>query len=498
MNKPNVLVIMSDQFKATASHLWGSTFCKTPSLERMADEGVRFENAFTPHPLCVPARVSLWRSQFPHAHGSRRNELLMWTEGTHAFQIWKEEGFDVGLIGKNHCFDRPEDLDLFDVWCEISHGGFNRRSGFPNKGMEWVRPVEAIEEAHAMRRNMPDRGAHTSYAVTDFPLEDYGTGVVTSQTVRFLEEHREDPFALWVSYPDPHSPYEAPKKYADMFAPDVIDLPPWGEDDLETLPERNRVLYHMLSREDEPMENVYGYLACYYGMVRFLDDGVGRILDALERLDLRENTIVVFCADHGDFAGEHCMGQKGGVFYDCLTHIPMIVSYPGHIPEGEAEEGMVNLIDVVPTLFNLQGISTPRCMQGEPLPTVTDTVPQNTAFSEYGAGGPPFTMEDLRELPQPYGRYALMQSLRWREAEGRRKMVRTRDWKYVHDPMDDKDELYDLVNDPWELTNVIDDPTHDLVVRDLQARLADWSIMTEDGHCVPLPEDKYYDLPWER
>jgi arylsulfatase A-like enzyme len=364
--------------------------------------------------------------------------------------------------------------------------------------MEWVRPVEAIEEAHAVRRNMPDRGPHTPYAVTDFPLEDYGTGVVTSQTVRFLEEHQEDPFALWVSYPDPHAPYEAPKKYADMFPPDVIDLPPWGEDDKEAMPERNRVLYHMLSREDEPMENVYGYLACYYGMVRFLDDGVGQILDALERLELRDNTIVVLCADHGDFAGEHCMGQKGGVFYDCLTHIPMIVSYPSHIPEGEVEEGMVNLVDVVPTLLSLQGITVPRCMQGEPLPTVTDTLPRDTAFSEYGAGGPPFTMEDLRDLSQPYGRYALMQSLRWREAEGRRKMVRTREWKYVHDPMGDKDELYDLVNDPWELTNVIDDPTHDLVVRDLQARLADWSIMTEDGHCVPLPGEKYYDLPWER
>ncbi|MFO7905139.1 MAG: sulfatase-like hydrolase/transferase [Pirellulaceae bacterium] len=174
MNKPNVLVIMSDQFKATASHLWGNTFCQTPSLERMVDEGVQFQNAFTPHPLCVPARVSLWRSQFPHAHGSRRNELLMWTGGPHAFQIWKDEGFDVGLIGKNHCFDRPEDLDLFDVWCEISHGGFNRRRGFPNKGMEWVRPVEAIEEAHSVRRNMPDRGPHTPYAVSDFPLEDYG------------------------------------------------------------------------------------------------------------------------------------------------------------------------------------------------------------------------------------------------------------------------------------------------------------------------------------
>ena len=116
---PNVIVIMTDQQKATASHLYGSTFCETPSMARLADEGVLFEHAFTPHPLCVPARVSLWTGQYPHQHGARRNETWMparAARAAHAFELWKAAGYTTGLIGKNHCFDRPEDLALFDVW----------------------------------------------------------------------------------------------------------------------------------------------------------------------------------------------------------------------------------------------------------------------------------------------------------------------------------------------------------------------------------------------
>ncbi len=186
--------------------------------------------------------------------------------------------------------------------------------------------------------------------------------------------------------------------------------------------------------------------------------------------------------------GEHAMQCKGGVFYDCLTRVPLILSCPGRIPQGVVDESMVNLIDVVPTLLTLQQQPVPRSMQGTPLPTITDSPPRDAAFSEYGAGGPPFTQRDLERLPKPWGRRTLLQSLRWREAEGRRKMVRTHQWKYVHDPMGDRDELYDLVNDPWELTNVINEPMHATVLAELRLRLADWAIATEDGRPVPLPE----------
>jgi arylsulfatase A-like enzyme len=484
---PNVLVIMTDQQKATASHLYGNTFCETPSMARLAEEGVLFEQAFTPHPLCVPARVSLWTGQYPHTHGARRNQTFMPAEASHAFRIWKEAGYCTGLIGKNHCFERQEDLALFDVWCEISHGGLPRDS--ETKGMSWFRPIEAIQAAHALRRTMTPQNPRFAYATSDYLLDDCSTGLVAGQTVRFLEQHRDEPFALWVSFPDPHEPWVAPERYAAMYPPEQIQLPPWREGEFdERAPERNRVLHEMLGVAEDPLADVYGLLGVYYGMVRFVDDGLGQIVGALERLGLRERTIVVFCSDHGDFMGEHGMQCKGGVFYDCLTRIPLVVSWPGQIPMGRHEQSMANLIDVVPTLLQLQGLSVPRSMHGQGLPTVTDVPPRDATFSEYGAGGPPFRMADLAELPRPWGRRALIQSLQWREAEGRRKMVRTRAWKYVHDPMGDRDELYDLKQDPWELDNVVDDPANRDVVAEMRLRLLHWSIQTEDAKPVPLPE----------
>ncbi|NQU43419.1 sulfatase-like hydrolase/transferase [bacterium] len=491
MSMPNILVIMTDQQKAMSSHLYGNPFCETPSLERLAKEGVLFERAFTPHPLCMPARVSLWTGQYPHSHGSRRNETPLRAGHPHAFRIWKEMGYRTALIGKNHCFADPEDLDGFDVWCEISHRGFT--SGMFHKGMDWVRPRAAINACHEIRCNM-DSGCEDQasprfdYAVSDAPLEDHSTGLITAQTLEFLEQHGDEPFAAWISFPDPHEPYQAPRQYAEMFPPGKIETPKWREGEFAEAPERNQVLYAMMGMEEDSLENIQGVMACYYGMVRFLDDSVGRILDALERLELRENTIVVFCSDHGDFMGEHRMVCKGGVFYDCLTRVPLIVSWPGHVPQGERDKSLVNLVDIVPTLLRLQGVEIPAGMHGEPLPTVTDVSPREATFCEYGAGGPPFRMEDLEAWPRPWGRKALIASLEWREAEGRRKMVRSREWKYVHDAMGDADELYDLVDDPWELKNLATDASYGRIIEKMRLRLLDWSIRTEDARPVPLPE----------
>jgi len=499
-SRPNILVIMTDQQKATASHLWGSPFCQTPNLARLAGEGVLYEHAITPHPLCMPARVAFWTGRYAHSTGSRRNETPMAPDALHAFKLWKEAGFRCGLIGKNHCFTEQSDLDLFDVWCEIGHGGLPADP--TTKGMEWFRPIEGIHAAHELRRSLTPQNPRFGYAISDhLPLEDHSTGLVAGQTVRFLEEQGEKPFALWVSFPDPHEPWVCPRSYFEEME-DQVQLPPWrpGEFSDGTAPERNQILYEMVGVRSEEIDELRGLLAAYYGMVRFLDDGVGQILDALERTGLRENTIVVFCSDHGDFMGEHRMQCKGGAFYDALVRVPLIVSWPGHIPQAVRDDSLVNLIDIVPTLLQLQGMETPRSFQGDPLfqggllPTATDSAPRDAAFSEYGAGGPLFHLSDLAKLPEPHGRHTLIQTLRWREAEGRRKMVRTREWKYVHDPMGDVDELYDLATDPWELTNVAGDPVNAAVLADLRLRLADWSIHTEDSPPVPLPEDRFYHL----
>jgi choline-sulfatase len=483
---PNIVLIMTDQQKATASHLYGNAFCETPSLARLAREGVLFEQAFTPHPLCVPARVSLWTSQYPHTHGARRNQTFMPADARHAFRLWRAVGYHNALIGKNHCFERQEDLALFQTWCEISHGGLPSET--KPRGMPWYRPEAGIRAAHELRRKLVPQNPRFGYAISDAPLEDHSTGLIAGQTVRFLERHRDEPFALWVSFPDPHEPWVAPRQYATMFPPTAIDIPPWREAEFDDRsPERNRVLFRMLGVKEEPERQLRELIGVYHAMVRFVDDAVGQILSALEQLGLRERTIVIFCSDHGDMMGEHGMQCKGGVFYDCLTRIPLIVSWPGTVPDGRREPSMVNLIDIVPTLLRLQQMDVPRSMQGAGLPGVVETTARDATFSEYGAGGPPFRMDDLLQLPQPYGRDTLIRSLQRREAEGRRKMVRTRAWKYVHDPMGDLDELYDLQRDPWELSNVAADASNREVLHALRLCMLDWSIRTEDARPVPLP-----------
>lgn len=478
-DKPNILLIMTDQQKATASHLYGNIFCETPSMQSLAEQGVLYENAITPHPLCQPARCALWTAQFPHQNGCRDNQTPMPPNSIHAFKIWHELGYHCGLIGKNHCFEHPSDLELFDTWNEINHMGISKDAH--HSGAEWFRPIKNIDAAHELRKTMTPQNPRFSYATSDYPLEDYSTGLVAGQTVRFLEDNQDEPFALWVSFPDPHEPWVCPKQYADLFPPDKIELPPWRDHEFdETSPDRNRILNEMLGLKNESDEDIYGLLACYYGMVRFIDDALGQILDALEKLDLTRKTIIVFCSDHGDLMGEHGMQCKGGVFYDALVRVPLIISYPSHIPSGVREDSMVNLIDIVPTLFQLQDIDIPASMQGEPLPVATHFPSRDATFSEYGKGEKPFTWDDLHAMPKPYGRKTLLQSLQWREREGRRKMIRTREWKYIHDPMGDKDELYNLIADPWELSNVINDSANKSIVDELRLQLLDWSISTED------------------
>ncbi len=534
---PNVIFIIADQLKATALQMYSEIGIPTPSLERMADEGVMYRHAVTPHALCVPARVSMMTGRYAHSTGARRNETLMPSGQLHAFRIWKELDYTTGLIGKNHCFIEQDDLDLLDVRCEMSHGGLprsNYKGEIPGiKGMEWIVPEETINEAHSTRNNMPEQSRSFGYAVTDHPIEGYSSAALTTQTKAFIDrfgspnrDPDRKPFALLLSYPDPHHPLEAPRKYAEMVPPESVVMPPQRSDEYSdgTIPTRNRQLHDMLGvRVDDP-EHVRNAMAVYMAMTRFIDDAVGEILDHLDETGLRENTIVVFTADHGDFNGEHDMLGKGGVFYDALTRVPMLVSWPaGGVPCGSVDDSMANTIDLLPTILQLSGIADfnaspdgedidellrpgPRVLhnndsttinseslrriQGRPLPTATDSPSRSAAFSEYGTGGTALTDEAIHELmDQGYeGRDLLMETLWIREAEGRRRMVRTKDWKFVTDPgSDDLDELYDLNADPWELTNVANDPANISVISEMRALLMEWATATEDYDPVPLP-----------
>jgi arylsulfatase A-like enzyme len=520
MSRPNIVIIMTDQQKATALDLYGGPV-RSPQLARLAARGTLYEHAYTPHPLCVPARVAFWTGRWPHSTGARTNETPMPRGETHLAQLLHGAGYRLGLFGKNHCFTR-EDLDAyFDRVFLAGHGD----TFGPNVTM--VRP--AAEPLPG-----PPNPAHMSTAwgyrrpvaeTRTEPIEASATYRVTDEACRFLEEHAgvsgkdltanpfpigegspaardasaetEDggrdnrPVCLWVSIPDPHEPYQAPEPYASMYPPESVQLPPWREGELEGKPERQRVYQWLFDYQDLSAEDARLAAGMYHGMCAFIDERVGHVLDTLERLGLRDDTIVVYTSDHGDFVGEHRLLIKCNAFYDALTRVPLIVSYPGarSFAGGERRADLVSTMDVMPTLLALAGLPVPGAVQAQPLPGVAGApAPRVAAFSEYGAGGPPVTMADVQRLVRRGQPRVLHPLLREREAHGHGKMVRTHRWKYTRDSVDGAEELYDLEADPWELTNLAGsaDPSHQAALSEMRLRLADWLLDTENARPITL------------
>ena len=483
---PNAIIIMVDQMKATASHLYSRHGIRTPGLERLAKMGVRYENATTPHPLCVPARVAMWTAVAPHKTGCSVNKTPMPEDMSHAAKWWKEAGYELAMLGKNHCFAETADYNLFDVWCEIEHHGFKDKlahygfkDGAPDavspRGMEWVESEDAVTSAHAVRQNMPPpEGGVSSFAVTDFEDRHYSTGLLSNQAAAYLHIDHDRPFTLWLSLPDPHVPYEAPRHFFEEAQAQNIELPPPGPIPGDDMPLRNRIMSKMMRWPDEHTEDLKNIVTAYHANILHIDTLINQVLDTLEETSQIDNTILVFCSDHGDFAGEHQMAAKGGVLYDCLVRIPMIVVAPHQLPRNEVVQSPVSLLDVIPTLFKLQGLKLPSNLDGQAMVPVPGAAEQPYGYSLYGSGSPQFTMEDLDKTDPPTGHQALFKTVKYREPEGHRSMIRNAKWKLVHDPMGDLDELYDFETDPYEHTNLAEDRAFASIKKELMDRLYEW------------------------
>ncbi|MCC6178422.1 MAG: sulfatase-like hydrolase/transferase [Chloroflexi bacterium] len=475
--RPHVVIVMTDQQKATAIDLYGGPV-RTPQLRRLAASGLLYEHAFTPHPLCVPARVSMWTGRYPHSTGARTNETPMPRAEIHLAALLHEAGYTLGHFGKNHCFT-PDDFDrYFRRVFQANHGDLfgdgitDVYTGPPT----WPTRIDGI----------PRPVGH----VRAEPPEASATYRVTEEAIRFLEEEGsapdDHPLALWISIPDPHTPLQTPEPYASRYRPEDVPTPPWAANEWASKPARQQIYARLLGYDDLREDDVRLAASLYYGMIDFIDERIGAVLDTLERLGMREDTIVIFTADHGDYLGEHHLLGKSNAFYDCLMRIPMIVSWPSHLPAGERRPELVSLVDVMPTILRLLALPIPDGVQGRVLPGVTDApAGRDAVFGEYGAGGPPVSMADAERLYPPGTIGPRPPLLREREGEGHAKMVRTHRWKYTYDTTD-RDELYDLEADPWELTNLAGDARYAETVAELRLRLLDWCLETENARPVPL------------
>ncbi len=371
---PNVLLIVSDDLRPELG-CYGSA-AKTPNLDALAGRGVRFERAYCQQAVCNPSRSSFLT-------GKRPDTLHLWVNGTHFReknpdvttlpQWFKENGYETRCVGK-----------IFHNWHTKEKG--DRRSWSADEFLHYANHGDDIpqvtgkvpvNEALEMERRY---GKNLLCERRDVPDDAYYDGRVATEAVRVMGAIKDKPFFLAVGFWKPHAPFNAPKKYWDLY--DGKSLPKFDPDRPSGAPD---IAFHD-SREilgsppkqfrpsaDQVREMRHGYFA----NISYLDAQVGRVLRAVDDLKLRERTIVVFLSDHGYHIGEHTLWGKTSCFeYD--AHVPLIVSVPGSEKvtknAGKSTKSLAELVDLFPTLTDLAGLKSPAGLEGMSLaPVLADT-----------------------------------------------------------------------------------------------------------------------------
>jgi arylsulfatase A-like enzyme len=385
--KPNILLIMTDQQRSDLRKSKGFALDTMPFLDSFAQLGTDFFCAYTSNPTCMPARVSLFTGRYPSATHVRSNhnaQDAFYTKDL--LEIVKENGYITALCGKNHTHHSPLDFDF-------SHT--NQHLG--NVSIPYKNEREKTFDSFLKSLKF-----HVSEEPSPLGVEEQLPYRNVNSLLEFLEKkEREKPFFAWLSFAEPHNPYQVPAPYFNMFPCD--SLPP-VKSSYKNLPEKGP-RYEWLH---EQWKSVLGedynskILRCrsnYCGMLRLIDDQLKRVISELKLRNLYENTIIIFLSDHGDYVGEYDLIRKGVDLPEVLVNIPMIWRVPQGIMRGKCDDVMVNIVDVLPTLCDLLKTPPPIGTQGKslvPILTSTDYKKENYdyAYAEVGYGGKYFEDSD--------------------------------------------------------------------------------------------------------
>ena len=451
--KPNIILIYTDQQRFDTISKLGYDFMETPNLDRLIESGVAFNHSFVSAPVCVTARWSLHTGTYSTTHQAYTNhhEGVM-PETSLPYEL-KTNGYTNALIGKNHSF-----LDEVDYDYRYDAPGYL-------SGKEKQRMVDT-----------PQPGG----------LEDNPMFKKTNKTIDFISESKSNPFFIWLSYHHPHDPFTAPEPYFSMYENAGIPEPVVEPEGLEGAGKPFRQIFHRENNDRLlPFDDEQTMLLrqIYYGMISLVDHEIGRLLNFLEDEGLRENTIIIFTSDHGDYLGDHHMYTKSPSMYDVLVRVPLIFSWPGHIQENKISDELISQVDLMPTLLSFIDIPIPPQVQGKDLAPYlrgenTGTI-REVVYCEYGVPGPPFNRYRLEKLLPNYKENPInwAEGIPWEgnpiSMAGRFRMARTLDWKYVEYQGSDG-ELYNLKQDPNELHNLYNDPEYKAVQYFLKNQLNEW------------------------
>jgi arylsulfatase A-like enzyme len=489
---PNIIVIMADQHRAGLTRRSGFPIDSMPALDRLAAGGVAFDRAYSTAPLCVPARVSLLTGRWPHAHRVRQNSAPRFAYfEKDLFHVCRDLGYRTGVVGKNHSHLTPERVD---TWRPYSH----LEGWLPNPA-----PPQYVE----FNRWMQHLNHATSDEPTPFPVEVQFPYRIVSDAIEFIGGARSQPFALWVSFPEPHNPYQVPKPYFDMFPPDSVPPRAVGSESLQAKGFKWQWLAQLEAQTyPEHERNWRRTRSNYLGMLRLIDDQLSRLLQHLETSGKLANTIIVYLADHGDFFCDYGLDRKGVDLPEVLTRIPMVWSGWKIRPRKDLP-AFVSTADILPTLCEGIGTPIPRGAQGRSLWPMLQGNPFpreefESVYAEVGFGGLYYGPRDRTDpawgrVPGPEGAVPTYDELNSVTQAGTLKMVRLGDWKMTFDMMGNG-KLYNLANDPYELKDLYADRASAEARGRLMAELLRWTIRTQDDLPVAAYKVKWPEHGWYR
>lgn len=453
MSDLNLLLITTDQQRWDSLPCYGRTFVRAPNFDRLAAESVVFDRCYTASPVCVAARAALLSGQWPSTTGVLGNSQQLAPSVPTWPSLLTKAGYLTAAIGKMH----------FNPW--DARNGFLERISAEDKRHVYLQDdfVKFLRQ-HGLERVHPTRnpGYFESLGAPVTPLAKrfHVDAFVADQAVDWLLRHGQERFVAWVSFAGPHDPYDPPEELAAMYRDAPIPAPIGSRAELENKPRAQRRAGQEMLKN--PMFQIDPTLATprqirrwrehYFANISLIDEGIGKILDALAVTDVLDRTVIVFTSDHGDALGDHGLPYKS-FFYESMARVPLMIRVPS-AAGGVRSSSLVSHLDLVPFFYRVCGASLPPTLEGldlSPLLSDPSDAIRETVYSEIMG----------------------------------RLMVRDDRFKYVHYRDGDR-ELYDLVNDPTEENNLAGEPRWGIELARLQGRLLEHTLRQHTFRAMPV------------
>lgn len=427
-DRPNILIIMTDEHRIDCLGAYGNREIRTPWIDSIAGDGVVFENSFCVSPLCTPSRYSFMTGLYPHQHLGWDNHSTI-PSGLETFpKALRKRGYRTEAIGKMHF--APTYLDVgFERMRLAEQAGPGR---FDDDYHRYLREHDLVDFIDLMdqEKEYQDQAPEyyrSSFRALESDLEEqhHSTTWIGDRALEGLEHWTEEGNLMMVSFIKPHHPFDPPAPWSGMYDPErVALLPGWTEECPACDLEKNEGYY--FSFRDITEDIAKKALALYYGSISQIDFHVGRMIRKLREKGLYEDTMIVFTSDHGEFMGFHHMLFKGGYMYDPLVKVPLVIKLPGNACGGQRRDELVCNVDVAATVIGQAGAGAAPAMQGRDL--FREHARRDYAYAEIGKGAQYMCRSQTRKLI------------------------------YSRDP--GRRLFFNLEEDPFELNNLIRDPAY--------------------------------------